>query len=106
MTISIPDFSAFTPIQFASVLLIVAVVDLVTGVFGALRAGTFSFQQLPTILESHGVNRIIPIGGLFAIGVLGATPALCFAADAALAAYVVETVQSAWANVQAPAAAS
>lgn len=103
MTLTLPDFSALTAVQFVGILLVVAAVDFVTGVYGALvQTHTFTWQQLPAILETHGVFRVVPIGGLFAVGVLGNVPAMCGIADAFLAAYTVETLQSAYSNLQAP----
>jgi len=103
VTIAVPDFSALTPIQFAVILLIVAAVDFLSGVIGALFAThTFSWDALLNVLQSHGVFRILPIGALFAIGVVGAIPLLCYAADGFLALYVVETIQSAISNLSAP----
>lgn len=100
------DLTTLTPVQFAAVLVIVAAVDFVSGVFGALRAGNFQWSMLVDIVESHGLNRIIPIGALFAVGVVGNVSALCFAADGLLAAYVVETIVSVNGNLNpAPAKA-
>lgn len=104
MTIALPDFASLTAVQFVVILTVVALIDFVTGVLGALRDKTFSWQILPQIAETHGVARILPIGGLFAVGTIGAIPALCFAAAGLLAAYFVETIQSALTNLSKPAA--
>jgi NAD/NADP transhydrogenase beta subunit len=103
VTVTVPDFSALQPVQFLIILVIVALVDFATAVLGAIRDKTFAWDQLVVIAQSHGVNRILPIGGLFAVGVVSATASLCYLADALLAAYVVETLISVNGNISRPA---
>ena len=104
MTLAVPDFSALTLAQFAAIMVIVALLDFVTGVFAAIRAGTFNVDALPVIAQSHGLERIIPIAAVFAVGQIGAMPPICFIADGLLAFYFAETVNSVIGNLSAKAA--
>jgi hypothetical protein len=101
-----PDLSNLTTAQFAAVLFIVALADVITGVVGALRGHTFTLDSLLDFLYTHGVQKILPMAGLFAVGQVAAVPVLCYAAAASLAVYVVTTFAAAWDNVRPTAAAA
>lgn len=99
MTITIPDFSSLTPIQFVGILMVVAFVDWVTGVYGAWRTGVFSANAVLNVLFTHGVQIILPIGATFAMGVIGNIQAMSIGADGALAIYAAQTIMSAYGNL-------
>lgn len=91
--------------------LLVAAADVVVGILKAIKAGTFTREQVAQFLGNHVLARIIPIAALsvFAAGLtfaLGHAPAgvptdlsvlgsaMYVAAWAALAAYALETSRS------------
>lgn len=85
--------------QFGAIVLVVTAVDWLTGIIGALKPpNTFSTDQLLNIVLSHG-PKVIAMVGLFLIGVIGAVPAICYAADALLLGYIIETFPSASSNL-------
>ena len=103
MTLTAPDFSHLTVIQFAVILLVLAAADWVTGVLGAIRAKAFSVQLVLQVLRTHVLLRVAPIAALFALGQIGSVLAVVAIADAALGVYFVETVLSMESNLSAPA---
>lgn len=105
MVVTLPDFSALTAAQFFGILALVALVDWLTGVIGALRTRRLDPDLLLKVLWSQGVFVCLPIGGAFAIGQVGGVPAMCLGADGALAIYVALTLRSSYANLSAPVAA-
>jgi len=86
-------------------MLAVAFVDFVTGVFAALRDGTFALDSIAAFLRKHIWGRVAPIGLLLVIGYYGGDQvgALFSAAAAAAAlAYVAETASSVLGNINPP----
>ncbi len=98
---TVPDLSALTPIQFVGVLVIVALFDFVTGIYGAIHGQAFDPNKVLDILFTHGVQRIAPIAALFAMGYVAASQPFVLLADAALGAYIAETVISVAGNIGA-----
>lgn len=85
----------------------VAFADLITGVFAALRDGTFTPDALAAFLRKHIWGRVAPIGTLLVLGYFGGdTVGQLFMASALAAgtAYVVETAASIVGNVNPPKA--
>jgi hypothetical protein len=99
VTIDIPDFTHLTSVQFFVILIVVALLDWVTGIIGALRSKTFDLSLVLDVLQSHGIAKVLPIGALFAVGDFAAIPALTLLADGMLALYFVQTIQSAYTNL-------
>ena len=97
------DLSALTLLQLLGVLLVTAAIDTLSGVFGALSAGTFSWSVVASFLQSHVLARVFPILGLgFLAQTLGtdqAGAAIWGVALLGLAAYVAETVASISSNL-------
>lgn len=84
--------------------LLVAFADFVTGVFAAVRDGTFAWGALAAWLRKHIAGRVAPIGVLLALGYFGGASGHLFLAGAvaAAAAYGAETLASIWGNVNPP----
>lgn len=85
----------------------VALVDFVTGVFAALRDGTFALDALASFLRKHIWGRVAPIGVLLVVGYYGGDTigqVFTAAAVAAAAAYVAETAASVLGNINPPKA--
>ena len=83
----------------------VAFADFVTGVFAALRDGTFSVDALAAFLRKHIWGRVAPIGTLLVLGYFGgdAVGQLFMAsAVAAGTAYAAETAASILGNLNPP----
>lgn len=85
-------------------LLLVAFLDFVTGVFAALRDGTFALDALAAFLRKHLIGRVAPIALLLVTGYFGGAAGQVFmtAAIAAAAAYVAETAASVLGNLRPP----
>jgi hypothetical protein len=85
-------------------LLIVAFLDFITGVFAALRDGTFALDALASFVRKHILGRVAPIGTLLVVGYYGGAAGQPFLAGAiaAGAAYVAETAGSIWGNLAPP----
>lgn len=86
-------------------LFVAAGLDVLTGLYGAWRSGTLDPEFFPTFIQSHILERIIPILIVLAGGVaLGdpAGPALIVAGGAAAAAYVASVVGSISDNLGKP----
>lgn len=85
-------------------LLIVSFLDFVTGVFAALRDGTFALDAIAAFVRKHILGRVAPIGTLLAVAYFGGDTGKLFLAGAiaAGAAYVAETAASIWGNVNPP----
>ena len=88
--------------------LVVAFLDFATGVFAALRDGTFALDALGAFIRKHIWGRVAPIGLLLAVGYFGGSAGQLFLAGAiaAAAAYAAESVASIWGNVNPPAVPS
>lgn len=103
------DLSNLTQLQLLGVLLVVAVLDTLSGIFGAISAHTFSVSVVADYLESHVLKRVFPIFGLGFLGqTLGtgqAGAAIWGLALVSLAAYVAETVASIQSNLSTPSPA-
>ena len=91
------------PVIYA--LVAAALLDTVSGVYGAWKSGQFDAEFLPTFIKSHILERIIPIlivlGGGVALG-SPAGPALILAGGTAAAAYVASVVSSISDNLGQP----
>jgi hypothetical protein len=85
-------------------LLIVAFLDFVTGVFAALRDGTFALDAIAAFVRKHILGRVAPIGLLLVVGYYGGDAGQLFLAGAiaTAAAYVAETAASIWQNINPP----
>lgn len=99
MTVSIPDFSNLSAVQFAVILGAVAAFDWVTGIVGAVAAHAFDYAKVLDFLETHGLKRVATIGVVYLVGEVADLPGLRLAADGLLALYVGETVLSSAANL-------
>lgn len=83
----------------------VAFADFVTGVFAALRDGTFSVDAIAAFLRKHIWGRVAPIGTLLVLGYFGGdTVGQLFMASAVAAgtAYAAETAASILGNLNPP----
>ncbi len=83
----------------------VAFADFITGVFAALRDGTFTADALAAFLRKHIWGRVAPIGTLLVLGYFGgdAVGQLFMAsAVAAGTAYAAETAASILGNLNPP----
>jgi hypothetical protein len=88
-------------------MLVVAFVDFVTGVFAALRDGTFALDSIAAFLRKHIWGRVAPIALLLVIGYYGGSTVgdlFTAAAVAAGLAYVAETAASVLGNINPPKA--
>lgn len=85
-------------------LVIVAFLDFATGVFAALRDGTFAMDALAAFVRKHILGRVAPIGTLLIVGYFGGESAQIFlgGAIASGAAYVAETASSILGNLSPP----
>lgn len=75
----------------------VAFADFATGVFAALRDGSFSIDQIAAFLRKHIWGRVAPIGTLLVLGYFGGEAiGQLFMASAVAAgtAYAAETAAS------------
>lgn len=88
-------------------LVLVAFADFVTGVFAAVRDGTFAMDAVAAWVRKHLAGRVFPIGTLLLLAYFGGDAGKLFLAGAAAAAaaYVAETVASVWGNLNPPKAA-
>lgn len=85
----------------------VAFADFITGVFAALRDGTFALDAIAAFLRKHIWGRVAPIGTLLVIGYFGGEgigQLFLAAAVAAAAAYAAETASSILGNLNPPKA--
>ena len=83
----------------------IAFADFVTGVFAALRDGTFSVDAIAAFLRKHIWGRVAPIGTLLVLGYFGGdTIGQLFMASAlaAATAYAAETAASVIGNLNPP----
>jgi len=83
----------------------VAFADFITGVFAALRDGTFSVDAIAAFLRKHIWGRVAPIGTLLVLGYFGGdTVGQLFMASAVAAgtAYAAETAASILGNLSPP----
>lgn len=87
-------------------LVLVAVADFLTGVFAAVRDGTFAMDALAAWVRKHLAGRVFPIGTLLILSYFGGGSGILFLAGAATAAaaYVAETVASVFGNLVPPKA--
>lgn len=86
-------------------MVVVAFADFVTGVFAALRDGTFSVDAIAAFLRKHIWGRVAPIGTLLVLGYFGGdTVGQLFMASAVAAgtAYAAETAASILGNLNPP----
>jgi hypothetical protein len=92
-----------TPILYG--LLVAALLDTLSGIYSAIKAGTFSGQYLAEFVRAHLLQRVTPIlMGLVAGVAVGGTDspagaALIVAAAAGGAAYLAETIASIMSNL-------
>jgi hypothetical protein len=105
------DLSAFLKSDAGlglTAILVVAFLDFATGVFAALRDGTFALDALAAFVRKHIWGRVAPIGLLLVVGYFGGPAGSLFlaAAIAAAAAYAAESVASIWGNVNPPKVAA
>lgn len=97
---NLPDFSHLSAVQFGVILVAVGLFDFVTGLVGAIGIShTFRLDLLLRVLYTHGVQRVLPLAVLFAVGQEAASAPLILLADLGLAGYVAETVGSAVTNL-------
>lgn len=84
--------------------LIAAFADLATGVFAALKDGTFSLDAIAAFLRKHVLGRVCPLGVMLALGYYGGPSGQVFLpfAIAGLAAYAAETAASIKGNFLPP----
>lgn len=83
----------------------VAFADFITGVFAALRDGTFALDAIAAFLRKHIWGRVAPIGTLLVIGYFGGEgigQLFLVAAIAAATAYAAETASSILGNLNPP----
>lgn len=83
----------------------VAFADFATGVFAALRDGTFALDALAAFLRKHIWGRVAPIGFLLTVGYFGGEGVgqlFLAAAIAAATAYAAETAASVLGNLNPP----
>ncbi len=87
-------------------LLIVAFLDFATGVFAALRDGTFALDALAAFVRKHILGRVAPIGTLLVVGYFGGANGQIFLAGAIASgtAYIAETAASVLGNLNPPKA--
>lgn len=96
------DLNGITWSQMLLITLVVAAVDTLSGIFGAIAKGTFSLSVVADYIRTHVLQRVFPIVGLSFIsqtlpGTTGtAVWAVCLLS---LAAYVAETISSVSTNV-------
>jgi uncharacterized membrane protein YdjX (TVP38/TMEM64 family) len=97
------DLSGLTVEQVLLVALVLAIVDTISGITGALATHTFDVSKLADWVTTHVLQRVLPIVALVAIA--AALPpgpgadAVRATAVAALASYLAETVNSVASNV-------
>ena len=102
------DLQAFLDSQAGLALkgaLVAAFADFATGVFAALRDGTFQLDAIAAFLRKHLLGRVFPLGTLLLVGysVTGDSSSILLgAAIAGLTAYAAETVSSVVGNVNPP----
>lgn len=102
------DLQAFLDSQAGLALkgaLVAAFADFATGVFAALRDGTFQLDALAAFVRKHLLGRVFPLGTLLAVGysVGGDSSTLLLAfATAGLVAYAAETLASITGNIVPP----
>jgi hypothetical protein len=83
-------------------LLATALVDLITGVYGAWAGGTFNLKYLDAFIPEHILKRILPIliTGIASVTLTGDAASVLFAAFVAeVAAYEAATVKSVLENL-------
>jgi hypothetical protein len=85
-------------------LVLVAFADFATGVFAAVRDGTFQWGALAAFVRKHLLGRVAPIAMLLALGYFGGSSGQLFMAGAlgAASAYILETIGSVWGNLRPP----
>lgn len=82
--------------------LVAAFLDFGTGVFAALKDGTFSLDALAAFLRKHILGRVGPLGLLLAGSYISGDPLLQVFAIAGLTAYAAETLASVKGNLLPP----
>lgn len=87
-------------------LLVVSFLDFATGVFAALRDGTFALDALAAFVRKHILGRVAPIGTLLVVGYFAGEVGQVFMGGALVAgaAYVTETAASILGNLNPPKA--
>jgi hypothetical protein len=80
-----------------------AFLDFATGVFAALRDGTFALDAVAAFVRKHILGRVAPISAVLAAGYFSGDQTLIAAAVAMLVAYAAETVSSVLGNLNPPA---
>ena len=98
------DLTSFTLAQVLLFLSAIVIVDVASGILGALVGGTFSWAVLPTFLESHVLMRVFPIAGAIllaeSVPASNATHQLLWGlADAGIVAYFASTIASIQTNL-------
>jgi hypothetical protein len=100
------DLTGISWSQLLIAAVVVAIIDTVTGVLGAIAGGTFSAAFLPEFLSSHVLNRVLPIaaaaylGGVVLAGTSGGQ-VIFGTALTGLGAYIIATFPSVGANLGA-----
>jgi len=101
------DLSQLTVTQVLILLIAVAFIDFVSGLYSAFRPpNTFSWDVVANVLETHVLKRIIPI--MLPVYVALSSPpgqnhdALWASALVAIGLYVTETINSIVGNVTTP----
>jgi hypothetical protein len=96
------DLSHVTVVQFFTVLIAVAAVDIVTGIYAAVMTHTFDWSRFGDFVVQHGLPVVL-LTGLVTIS-LSFPPdqraPFWLASAAGLAGYAVKTFTSAIANLQ------
>jgi hypothetical protein len=97
------DLTGITWTQVLIAAMIVAIVDIATGILGAIGGHTFNSSFLADFLSTHVLSRVIPIAGSALLSQeLGNTPggqALFGVALFGLGAYILQTLPSVGSNL-------
>jgi hypothetical protein len=84
--------------------LVAAFLDLVTGVFAAVKDGTFSWDAIAAFLRKHILGRVAPLTALLGGAYVSGDQLLLVFAIAGLTAYAAETIASVKGNLVPPKA--
>ena len=97
------DLTGITWTQVLIAAVIVAIVDIATGILGAIGGHTFNSSFLADFLSTHVLSRVIPIAGSALLSQeLGNSPggqALFGVALFGLGAYILQTLPSVGSNL-------
>jgi hypothetical protein len=97
------DFLASTAGLATKGMLVICFVDLIFGVFAALKDGTFAMDELAAFGRKHILGRVFPAATLLFVGYLTNDLAMSAAGGALAAAYTAETASSVYGSISPPA---